>query len=620
MRLTLAAMPWQAINRPSLPIGLLHSLVRRECAGVEVAEYHGGIRWAEHMFARVGVPPSDYTKIADTGVFHGIGELVFAGCLYDDPGRNVEELRETATNFGLDVDTVMRMRAVTDDYLETATAEVCAFEPDIVGFSSTFMQNVPSLALARRLKKVRPDLIVVFGGANCDGPMGHALHRNFTFIDFVVRGEGERALPALLERIEAGGGFPDVPGLCWWDGDCSVANAQATQSVPQGIVPVPDYDGWQDVLERSPLRPYVSPELVIESSRGCWWGEKHHCTFCGLNGSLMAFRSKSADQFWNELSTLVARHQILDVVTVDNILDMDYFKTLLPRMTEADWDLRVFYEIKSNLKSAQIEALSSAGVMLLQPGIESLNGHVLKLMDKGVDGATNVRLLRDCENNHVTCEWNYLYGFPGELPEDYWSVIDQMPALVHLQPPSYSDRIIMERFSPYFERPELGFTRREPAKFCRHIYDLPEAELADLVYFFDCDDAGITAEVAQALTEAIERWQRGYPHSALVADDQGAEILVADRRVGWPPVEHRLTGWHADAYRALNGRRTVKGLVTHLSERGHSVERDVVGTWLQGCLTAGLVFHDGDAWVSLATTDVPQKIHLCESARAGVSA
>jgi ribosomal peptide maturation radical SAM protein 1 len=619
MRLTLAAMPWQAINRPSLPLGLLHGLVARDCPEVEVTEYHGGVRWAEYLFAADATPPSDYTEIADTGVFHGLGDLIFAGCLYDDPGRGADALERVAATYGFDAAGILRMRELTAGFVDKVVAEILESGPDVVGFSTTFMQNAASLALARRIKGLRPEVTVVFGGANCDGPMGAALHRNHRFVDLVVRGEAEQVFPALLTRLgEAArrGGFADIPGVCWWDGDRSVANAQPAHTVPPGLIPIPDYTAWQDAFERSPLREYLTPELVVESSRGCWWGEKHHCTFCGLNGSLMRFRSKSADQFWTELSTLVERHQILDVITVDNILDMGYLKTLLPRMAEADWDLRVFYEIKSNLRGDQIAALADAGIVLLQPGIESLSGRVLGLMDKGVDGVTNVRLLRDCEDNHVTCEWNYLYGFPGERPEDYLNVIDQIPALVHLQPPSYSQRIILERYSPYFERPELGFARREPAAFYRDIYDLPESELADLVYFFDCDDAGIGEDVAADLMAALRRWRRDYPHSSLVAEDDAAEILITDHRAGWPGARHRLTGWRADAYRGLRRRRTVNGLCSHLGELGHDVGAAAVEAWLRDALRDGLVFVDDSAWVTLATARVPQKVIRDEAAAA----
>lgn len=47
-----------------------------------------------------------------------------------------------------------------------------------------------------------------------------------------------------------------------------------------------------------PLQASFASLLVLEGARGCWWGEKHHCTFCGLNGSLMKFRSKPPKVLW----------------------------------------------------------------------------------------------------------------------------------------------------------------------------------------------------------------------------------------------------------------------------------------------------------------------------------
>ncbi|MEV0326829.1 DUF5825 family protein [Micromonospora echinospora] len=212
------------------------------------------------------------------------------------------------------------------------------------------MQTIPSLALARAIKRWLPQVRAVFGGANCDGPMGAALHRNHRFVDYVVRGEGELAFPLLLDRIDAGRTPADVPGVCWWDGDRSVAVAPARTTVPPALIPIPTFDRWQADFDASVLRDRVNPSLAVEAARGCWWGDKHQCTFCGLNGSVIAFRSKSADQFWTELSMLVARHQILDVIPVDNILDMEYFRTLLPRLAAADWDLRMHYEVKSTFR------------------------------------------------------------------------------------------------------------------------------------------------------------------------------------------------------------------------------------------------------------------------------
>lgn len=87
---------------------------------------------------------------------------------------------------------------------------------------------------------------------------------------------------------------------------------------------------------------------------------------------------------------------------IDNILDMRYLSTLIPRMAdEHDWDLRIHYEVKADLRLEHLQALFDAKVTDIQPGIESLNCRLLRAMDKGVTGARNVQLLRDARRTKI---------------------------------------------------------------------------------------------------------------------------------------------------------------------------------------------------------------------------
>ncbi|MFJ8821600.1 RiPP maturation radical SAM C-methyltransferase [Streptomyces sp. NPDC102467] len=620
MRVQLVTMPWHPIDLPSLQVGLLHQLLRQVRPGDEVGEFHGSLRWAEFLLERSDgrLRPGDYEAIGSDSIFHGLGDWVFSGVLYEDENWGVAKLHAYARGRQLcadTLDTVSEMRLHAAEYIERCADEVLAHAPDVVGFTSTFMQNVPSLALARELKRRRPQLTVVFGGSNCDGPMGHALHRNHPYVDLVVRGEGEYALPALLAHLDAGTPPDDVPGLCWWDGSqaarVSRANTETRRTVAPADIPSPDYDQWHAEIEASPVIEYVYPKLVVEGARGCWWGEKHHCTFCGLNGTAMAFRAKPGERLWSEVERLVRRHRILDVVTVDNIIDMAYFKDFLPRAAESGWDLRMHYEVKSNLSREQIALLSEAGAVLLQPGIESLSDRVLDLMDKGVTGARNIRTLREFDNHAITCTWNYLYGFPGETTEDYARVLDQMPALVHLQPPGGAHRIQLERFSPHFTDPGLGFGKRRPAEMYGHVYELPESELADLVYLFDTEDAGIGGAVENRLIQAVAQWRAGHATSTLVMEAAGEDadaLLVHDRRLGWPPRTYWFNGWQAAALRHLEDGRTEPALHRRLAADGHPVSAEEVGQWLTEAVALGLLFRDGRTYVSLPTRTVPIRI------------
>ena len=176
--------------------------------------------------------------------------------------------------------------------------------------------------------------------------------------------------------------------------------------------------------------------MFVETSRGCWWGERMHCTFCGLNGATMAFRSKSAPRALAELTHLAARHPGCDIQVVDNILDLKYFKTLLPELAERKLNVSLFYETKSNLKKDQVRLLRDAGVMTIQPGIESFSDRVLKQMKKGVSGLQNIQLLKWCKEIGVHPIWNFLMGFPGESPDDYFEMAELSARVCHLPQPS----------------------------------------------------------------------------------------------------------------------------------------------------------------------------------------
>ncbi|MFJ6049941.1 RiPP maturation radical SAM C-methyltransferase [Streptomyces sp. NPDC092307] len=608
MRVHLVTMPWQPLDLPSLQIGLLHSLLTRTRPLDEIHEFHGSLRWAQFLLERTDglLRPADHAEVGSDSIFDGLGDWVFSGVLYGDPDWGVARLRAYAERRGIPVDKAHAMRVHAAEFISRSAAEILEEDPDVVGFTSTFMQNVSSLALAAELKRRRPTLTVVFGGSNCDGPMGHALHRNHPFVDHVVRGEGEYAFPALLAHLDAGTPPVDVPGLCWWDGGASRANEESRRTVAPRDIGSPDYDIWQAELDASPVAEYVRPKLVVEGARGCWWGEKHHCTFCGLNGSAMAFRAKPGEQLWAEVDRLVRRHRILDIVTVDNIIDMAYFTDFLPLAADSGWDLLMHYEVKSNLTTEQLALLARSGAVHIQPGIESLGNRVLDLMDKGVTGSRNVRTLRECADRSLTCTWNYLYGFPGETADDYDPVVDQLPALVHLQPPGGAFRIQLERFSPHFADPALGFAERSPAEMYGHVYDLPEEELADLVYLFDTPPRGIGGETEQRLARAVEAWRAGHAGSTLLMESGAdGDLLVHDRRHGWPKRTHRRSGWEAAAFRHLEHGRSGPALHRLLAEEGHTLTPERLTRWLGEQVSLGLLFFDRRSYVSLPLRNAP---------------
>jgi ribosomal peptide maturation radical SAM protein 1 len=317
----------------------------------------------------------------------------------------------------------------------------------------------------------------------------------------------------------------------------------------------------------------------------------------------MQFRSKPTDRLYREIVDTASETQVLDISLADNILDMAYLRDLMPRLAEADLDIRLFCEIKSNLTYDQLERLARARVVEVQPGIENLNSRVLGLMRKGVTGVRNVELLRNCETLGIGVSWNYLYGFPGETDSDYTEILAQAAALTHLQPPSAAFRVALERFSPYFEDRELGLRNRGPAQLFAAIYQLTTADLAELVYLFESESSGIGGAVEQDLLATAERWRSGYRDSELRGIRDGHRLVVLDRRAGRPACEHVLESpLQVAAYRGLFSGRTLAGLRRHLAdEYAIAADATALGELLDEGLQLGLVFGESEHYGALAT-------------------
>ncbi|MBT0769062.1 RiPP maturation radical SAM C-methyltransferase [Kineosporia sp. J2-2] len=536
MKVLLINMPFGAV-RPAIGPSLLK-------AALDARGWPTTIAYLNLRFARsLGV--QDFTYIADRSPTQSLaGDWVFAETLFgprpDEEYLNV--FRERFGRFGpcdAQIATLRRARRHAGPFIEECLREIDWAHYDVIGFTSTFTQNVASLSLARRIKQEHPTKTIVFGGANCENEMGVALHRMFGWVDFVCSGEGDISFPALIEALESGAGPHAVPGIISRrDGESVYVSLTPERVRDLDVLPYPDFT---DYFEQLPGTGAAGDSILMESSRGCWWGEKHHCTFCGLNGSAMTFRSKSADRVLAEITEQTRRYPASQVEMVDNILDMAYFRDLLPELARRQLKLGLFYETKANLTKDQVREMLAAGVTAIQPGIESFSTPVLRIMRKGTTAMQNIQLLKWCRELGMKVYWNLLYGFPGEDPEDYREMAAVVAQLTHLDPPQGLGSIRLDRFSPNFESSgALGFSNVRPDRSYGYVYGRPESELMQLAYYFEHDyaDARDPHDYVAGVETEMRRWFGAAGGRGLVSVDHGEHLAVWDFR---PVAVRRLT-------------------------------------------------------------------------------
>ncbi len=561
----LVQMPFQSVSRPSIALSLLRGVLEANGHTAEIrylnVEYARRIGLNLYRMASEQMPAETlYGEMVFSAMWPGHGDEI------EPAMRLVIERHLLAKNVPEWLINILPdLAAEARDLVRDESLGIAKGDFDLVGFNTTF-NLAPSLAMAERLKMLGGRSKIVLGGASCEDVMGESVLRLFPAVDYVCPGEGETALLNLAQHLDdAGSPETQIPGM--------LSSAQPKARKPArwqdlDALPTPRYEDWFRQIEQARLPLSGGDiEIPIETSRGCWYGAQQHCTFCGLNGDSLFFRSKSPERVIHDIESAL-QYGVNNVNAVDNILDFHYFRTLLPALAERKLPAKIFYEIKSKVTREQVELMHSAGIRCVQPGIESLSTPILKLMRKGVDAYHNIRLLKWCEELGIRPMWNLLYGFPREDMQDYLEMFKILPMLHHLRPP-FACRVRLDRFSPLdFNGRALGVARRWPPEPYQYIYGHPMDDLNDLVYYFDFvpDGGKDPEEYGRVLRELVDDWQASYESSALLRVEKPDGCWVFDTRPVATIARDRIDGCTLEILQRADRGVRLADLTSGLSE------------------------------------------------------
>jgi len=532
--------PFAGLDRPNLGVHLLQSIAKTK--NIELAVLYANALLAQEL------SQDEYSAICYGPTTNLVGESVFSPAAFGDHHVNSHSqghcdagsfIRVAQKRDAISPERIIDLQFFIATWVDRLTELIATFPFSVVGSTSTFEQTCASFAFLRRIKSMSPRVTTIIGGANCEGRMGNAVAKLCPEIDFIFSGESEATFGKFLDYFNGGADKPP-----------RVIYGIPTTNLDE--VPTPDYTqfyrqlGISDCSSRNHESHNSSPWLTYESSRGCWWGQKHHCTFCGINGQGMGFRQKSPGRVLEELTLLLQKHPSKKVLMVDNIMPHDFFRTLLPSLAGDLPGLHIFYEQKANLDLDKVIALANAGVAIIQPGIEALSSSLLSLMRKGVGAVQNVKLLRYAASVGIVVTWNLLFGFPNDRSEWYSDTLSILPFLTHLSPPTGLFRLSVDRFSPYFDRAsEFGVTNVQPIPAYYSVFP-PHAEYHDLAYHFSASYESESLRNPQLIHEldiAIAKWRHvwetGSAPKFSISEIDPTTYIVLDTRgiVGNPEVE-----------------------------------------------------------------------------------
>ena len=611
----LVSMPWTTLVQPSLGLATLQSELAAQ--NVRCTIYHANIDLLKFVTA------TTYDAVAECW---GLNDFVFTGLLDDLDQHQIQSLmmqcRAKSDNGMLPeygsaprlADLLLTLRnSVVPTYVEEVAEKILAMEPTMVGFTCMFDQTIASVAVASQLRLERPELLTVLGGYAVQHDAGEEVLRTFSCIDAIARGDGEPVIAALASASVGGEALNDIPGVLTRHGLANggarpARRANLTRNAP------PDFANWYDDtarLARDHAVTVTTAGLPIEGSRGCWWGQKSHCVFCGIDDDTLRYRAKPAAQVLNELDTLAERYgHSMSFRFSDYILPHGVHETLLPQLSQREPRFHLEAEMKANQTQAKIDAFADAGFESLQPGLESFSSLTLERMCKGVRGIHNVQLLKWAHNAGVVIDYNILYGLPGDTIEEYEWLVANTPRLYHLIPPISRTETIITRFAPLQQDPaRFGIAQQAVHHPCYDVVFSQQMlartgfDFDRYCYYFDrhFEYAPGLSPLYRQLVMQIEHWKKQHAERdvRLTRQFDGAFIEVVDSRYG-APLEFRLEGTVAAVYRECDDHFiAMHELLDRLDNQG--IGAAAVDAALDTLDHHRLIWRDGALVVGLAT-------------------
>ena len=343
-------------------------------------------------------------------------------------------------------------QALVDFYRTELLGQIEAEGYDLIGISvSVSRQYEPALVLARTLREHGVQAKLVLGGSYISNTYDSDWLEDdvVRHVDYVVRYEGEEALPALLECREEGRPVDDVPNLVFFRDDERVENRRDFLREITSL-PTPDFDDLP--LERYLDRPV---RLPIGGNRGCYWAK---CTFCAHFWALGTgrLRLRPAQKLFGDMQTLEERHGVNTFFMTDESIDPEEVRRLADLILEGGthWNWSGMARFEECMDRAYLERLQSAGCYCLMFGLESIVQRVQEIIKKGTDVETAWKILADCHAIGMKVHLFIILGTPGETEEEMRANVDFLRENTDLYQTVQIATFELSPGSPMHRRPE----------------------------------------------------------------------------------------------------------------------------------------------------------------------
>lgn len=588
LKTALISMPWALFNRPSIQLGCLKSFLDTH-SDFQTDTFHPYLHLAQaigtHLYYQISINA-------------WAGEALFAPLLHPEKTADSKRLYLSSMKGVIkSLPDYEKLLAVVEksqlDYLQSMDVQ----RYTLIGFSVCFSQLTSSLFLAKKIKEVSPQTLVVFGGSSCSGELGESLLKHYPFIDFIINGEGEGPLLELCNYLDRK--RPDLPVSILssrpFPREGHPVNLQSLNNLPP-----PHYEQYfEEVKDVFPTQPFI-PVLQVEFSRGCWWNK---CTFCNLNLQWENYRLKKSERMAQEVLYLAKKYEILHFAFTDNALPPKEADQFFQNIAEQNLDFDFFAEIRSITSNDRLQLYSQGCLKTAQIGIEALSNSLLKKMAKGTSVMDNIAVMKMCCENNIQLEGNLIINFPATSEQEIAETLENLEFVLPYSPLQTAS-FFLGHGSPIHKSPKAhNISAIVPHNNNRSLF--PKKYLNTMVLLTNSyrGDKQFQTKLWRPVTEKVKNWQKLHREKVgkklLSYKDGNTFLIIRQEGLHAAPLLHRLRGLSRKIYLFCQGPQKVEDILSNFP----TIREDSLLTFIEAMSRKKLMFKDDDVVLSLAVRE-----------------
>lgn len=288
-------------------------------------------------------------------------------------------------------------------------------KPALVGIGGTTSTRNGSFLTAKLVKKIFPDIPVVYGGNHASFTAEDTL-RHVPYIDYIIKGEAEYSFLKLadivtgkrcLSRNEPNGSFQNIPGIAYRHND-EIVQTQPGRIENIDELPIPARHLFGDIPLLTLDFFNVDADFII-TSRGC----PVCCNFCSASRMFPGgVRYRSPENINEEIELILSLHNVkglklFDSTFTSNKAHVENFCRIIK-----PYDLIWECEIRADdvIDFQLLRLMRESGCRYIDMGLETTNETLLRTIGKKISVSKAEQILEWCKKLDIKSKVFFTFG------------------------------------------------------------------------------------------------------------------------------------------------------------------------------------------------------------------